>query len=273
MATFSERHGYAPADADITTRDAPDVLRSNLVDIAYEAGMRPSLLRMLACKVLMLVPNPNNWSEFPNIDDEVRHIVEDAQWFEVYDLIEAITNVLPHAGPQGLQDNLHPKGYFLFEESLNRLFRRRGIGWQLIDRQVEYRGMEAVEAALHGVDELVRDTGRATAASELHQAITDLSHRPDPDITGAIQHAMAALECAARDHVRSRETLGQLIQDHPHLFPPPLDTVVSKAWGYTSNFGRHLVEGMEPNFGDAELMVGLSAVLCRYLARKKVTSS
>ena len=79
---------------------------------------------------------------------------------------------------------------------------------------------------------------------------------------------MAALECVARDVVGSKDTLGQLIQRNPGLFPKPVDQIVEKAWAYSSNFGRHLVEGMPPNFDEAELMVGVSGVLCRYLTRR-----
>lgn len=275
MTTFSERFGFAPPDAEITTRDAPEELRAAVVDVAYEAGITPRALRALVCKVLFVAPDSHNWSEYPNIDDEVRRILDDAHWYEVYDIIEAVSAELPATmvfAPTRPGAEPRRAGYVLFEDRLNRLFRKKGIGWQLVNKQVEYRGDEAVEAALRGVYELVRDTGRATAASELHHAITDLGRRPVADITGAIQHAMAALECAARDHASSRDTLGQLVQRNPQMFPPPLDTVVTKAWGYTSNFGRHLTEGNPPSFDDAELMVGLSAVLCRYLARKKLAS-
>lgn len=275
MTTFSERFGFAPPDAEITTRDAPEELRTGVVDVAYEAGMTPRTLRALVCRALFIAPDSNNWSEYPNIDNEVRRILDDAHWYEVYDIIEAVAAELPATMVfPSTRPGAEPRraGYAFFEDRLNRLFRKKGIGWQLANKQVEYRGAEAVEVALQGVYELVRDTGRATAASELHLAIADLGRRPTADITGAIQHAMAALECAARDHAGSRDTLGQLVQRNPQMFPPPLDTVVTKAWGYTSNFGRHLIEGSPPSFDDAELMVGLSAVLCRYLARKKSAS-
>jgi hypothetical protein len=273
MVTFSERFGFAPGDAEITTRDAPPELRVAIIDMAYEAGMTPKSLRALICKALFLAPDPGNWSEYPNIDEEVHRILDDAQWYEVYDVIEVISAELPETMsflPKHPGAERRRAGYLFFEERMNQLFRKKGIGWQLANKQVEYRGTEAVEAALRGVYELVRDTGRVTAATELHNAIIDLGRRPTPDVTGAIQHAMAALECAARDHAHSRETLGQLVQSNRQMFPPPLDTVVTKAWGYTSNFGRHLVEGQPPGFDEAELMVGLSAVLCRYLARKKL---
>jgi hypothetical protein len=117
---------------------------------------------------------------------------------------------------------------------LNKFFRKEGIGWQL------------------------------------GQAIADLSRRPDPDVTGAVQHALAAVECSARDVTGDlRATLGELIKRNPGFFPPPLDVAVEKAWGFASERGRHLREGREPLPEEAHLVVGLAAALCSYIATKR----
>jgi len=53
---------------------------------------------------------------------------------------------------------------------------------------------------------------------ELHEALDDLSRRPEPDLTGAIQHAMAALECVASDtYGNPKATLGDIIKRYPDL--------------------------------------------------------
>jgi hypothetical protein len=49
---------------------------------------------------------------------------------------------------------------------------------------------------------------------------------------------------------------GDLVRRNPALFPPPIGEIVSKAWGYSSNFGRHLQEGAPPTFEEAELLGG-----------------
>lgn len=274
MSTFSERHGFAASDAEIVTREAPPELRSAVVELAYEAGLLPSKVRQIACATVFIQPDLNNWSERPNIDDEVRRIVEEMEWYDIYDLIEAIAKELPSGfQPSRQSGELEPIGYNRFEDRLNRLFRRKGIGWQLVKRQVEYRGSEIVEVAMQEVHDLMSAAGRPTAANELHEATRDLGRRPEPEITGAIQHAMAALECVSRDHASSKDTLGDVIKRNRSLFPPPLDVLIEKAWGYSSNRGRHIVEGEVPTFEEAELIVGLSAVVCRYLARKPLKSS
>lgn len=256
MDRFSSRHGYERDDAEINIRhDAPVELREAILSIAYSCGFKPSDLRSLLCTILYRAPDRGNWSEYPNIAGEVRALSEELEWFEVYDFIEAL------AGTQR-------RGERAIEEELNRCFRRMGVGWQLIDGRLVARGTETFELTVrHGVDQL-RQQGKTTASSELREALRDLSRRPEPEVTGAIQHALAALECVARDACGSNDTLGDLVRRNPGLFPKPVDEVVSKAWGYTSNFGRHLQEGNPPQFEEAELMVGLCGSLCRYLARR-----
>jgi len=72
----------------------------------------------------------------------------------------------------------------------------------------------------------------------------------------------------ARDVGESKDTLGTIVSRRRDLFPAPLDSVVEKAWGWSSNFGRHLQEGKDPSLEEAELLVGISGSLCRYLASK-----
>lgn len=122
-------------------------------------------------------------------------------------------------------------------------------------------------AVREGRDELWK-VGKQTTATELHEALRDLSRRPNPELTGAIQHGIAALECLSKDLTGSKDTLGTLVKNNPALFPSPLGDAISKVYGFASNNGRHLNEGGEPSFEEAELVVGLSGVLCRYLGRK-----
>lgn len=256
MDSFSRRQGYSRPDAEISIRhEAPEALRAAVVSIAYQCGFAPSELRLVLCGILYRTPDRSNWSEYPNIADEVGDLIDELEWFEVYDFIERLAE-------KSLRKNKD------FSGEVNNYFRVAGVGWQLLDQNIQVRGNEAFETAVREGQKLLALQHRPTAAYELHEALRDLSRRPIPEISGAIQHAMAALECVARDIVGSKDTLGQLIQRNPGLFPKPVDQIVEKAWAYSSNFGRHLVEGMPPQFEEAELMVGVSGVLCRYLARR-----
>ncbi len=78
-----------------------------------------------------------------------------------------------------------------------------------------------------------------TAANHLHEALQDLSRRPQPDLAGAVYHAMGSLECLARDVTGDpKATLGEVLKRNSGLLPKPLDTALSQVWGYASNEAR-----------------------------------
>jgi hypothetical protein len=80
---------------------------------------------------------------------------------------------------------------------------------------------------------------------------------------------MGALECIARDRVNDpKGTLGEILKAYPGLIPAPLDKALGQVWGYASEFARHVREGREVSREETELVVGLAATICTYLARK-----
>ena len=81
-SSFSERHGFNRVyETEITVReDAPYDLRGVIVELAYKCGFSPKSLRTLVCSVLLKRPDENNWSEFPNVDYEVRELIDGCIW-------------------------------------------------------------------------------------------------------------------------------------------------------------------------------------------------
>lgn len=80
---------------------------------------------------------------------------------------------------------------------------------------------------------------------------------------------MAALECTAREAVGDqRATLGEILKRYPDAFPKPLDDALSKMWGYASEMARHVLEDRTPSRAEAELIVGVAASACNYLASR-----
>ncbi len=235
-----------------------------MIQTAIDLGWLPSTVREVVCRVLRERPDPNNWSERPNILGEVQDRIHSCEWFEVYDIIEAL-----HAKFTEYDRDRRRNKAARFSEEINDYFVQKGVGWQLVNGQVVARGDEAFETVVKKAAEVLDDSGRPTASSHFHEAIRDLSGRPDADLSGAIFHAMGALEAVARDLTGDpKATLGQVIKRHPELLPKPLDTAVSQLWGYASNEGRHVREGQKLNRETAELVVGLAAVMASYLTRK-----
>ncbi|SFD09401.1 hypothetical protein SAMN05216577_116111 [Pseudomonas citronellolis] len=266
--TFSRRHGFASVEeAEITIReDAPGNFRGYLIQLAYECGLKPSDLRYLICRALKKQPDPSNWSEYPNVDNENGDLLQSCKWYKIYDIVECLDEYLANR-------SYNRDTYEHYQTELNEYFIEEGIGWKLVDGRVEVRGPESFEIVLKAARDAEREAGYNTASSELHQAISDLSRRPTPDVSGAIQHSMASLECVARQITGNpKDTLGTIMNDNRSLIPVPLDLAVIKTWAYASEFGRHLREGREPTFDEAELVVGLCASVSNYLIKKAGTS-
>jgi hypothetical protein len=259
--SFSKRHGLAPVDVPITVReDAPDWLRDLIVSEAKNANMTVTEMRGILCSRLLKSPDSSNWSP-GNIESEVRQSLSSAEWYHVYDFCEDIADWLTRYQRR--------ENYQRFADLLNDAFIRRGIGWQLVDGRIETRGSESFELSVRSAIAIAEEKGKSVAQSELHEALRDLSRRPNPDVTGAIQHSIAALECVARDVAGdTKSTLGDLIGRNQHLLPKPLGNAVEKIWGFTSETGRHLKEDSPPSFAEAELVVSLSGALSTYLLKK-----
>ena len=256
---FSRRFGHQRQEAPITVReDAPDSLRAAIVQVAYGNGFTPKPLREVVCRVLRVRPDQSNWSERPNIEQEVQHLVDNCPWYRVYDILEGISDTYA--------DYQWP--YLPFEQDINEVFVEQGIGWKLEEKRIVFRGPESLDTILRVAVKTEINAGHNTAANELHEAIKDMSRRPQPDHTGAIQHSIASLECVARDISGSKDTLGRWLQRNRDAFPRPLGEYVEKIWGFASEHGRHLVEAGEASMDEAELVLGLSATLGSYLSKK-----
>ncbi|MCT0198485.1 hypothetical protein KQ313_02120 [Synechococcus sp. CS-1325] len=259
---FSERQGLRSAsEVEITVRsEAPYELRGVLVDLAYECGMGPKSMRSLVGRLLRKRPDSNNWSEYPNIDQKVRDLIDDCDWYYVYDVAEAVARQM-----QDAPFSYEPEK---FSNELNAYFIANGIGWKLVGASIEARESAALETTISKGLESLED-GAVTAHRELSEALRDLSRRPEPDITGAIQHSMASLECLCRQLTGdSKGTLGEIIKRNPALLPAPLDQAMSKLWGFASEYARHIREGQTPTFKDAQLVVGVCVSIATYLAAK-----
>ena len=262
--SFSKRHGYnRPSEKEITIRqDAPHDFRGVLILLAYDCGFTPSKLRKVICKVLRKRPDRNNWSEYPNIDDENHYLLDDCEWYKVYDIVESICSTIEET-PYSFEPEK-------FETEINEYFLESGIGWQLNEGLIESRGSDGFETILKKADKTLAESRKNTARNELHEAISDISRRPDPDITGAIQHAMASLECVAREACGDpKATLGEILNRYKELIPAPLDQAITKAWGFASERARHIREGRTPSYDEAELIVGICASVSTYLLNKE----
>lgn len=258
MNRFSKRHGHTTTEKPITVReDAPIGLRDFIVQTVYDFKYEPSFLRNIICKVLRVSPDRSNWSEYPNIAGEVESLIHGCEWYFVYDIIEAVW------------DNFELRYREELSDEINDYFKYNGIGWKIEKGLIEARGDETFEKSVSMVTTVLETAKLKTAHAEMKEALDDLSRRPYADITGAIQHSLACLECVCREVTGDKKaTLGELMKKFPGIVPKPLDGAIEKVWGFTSEQGRHLREGKQPAYIEAELVVELTAAIATYLGKK-----
>ncbi len=255
---FSVRYGIQPERSPIV-HEAPQELRYFLLkyfknEFSYPwecAEILEDFLRSPGLASRFANPHdPQGWAKFYKF-------IEDFDWWQVYDFIEFC-----YASPQ-------VPARSKFANLFNQEFSRENIPYQFDSQgEIVYKGSEAFEVAVATAESVLSATGRNTAKAEIHKSLKALSNRPTPDLTGAVQHSVAGLECVANDICgETGETLGQIIKKHPDRFPAPLGDAVSKLYGFASQKGRHILEGGEPNFKEAELIVGIAATVATYLSR------
>lgn len=274
--SFSKRYGYLALSEIVFRDDLSDEIRQPIIDIlrrfAPTAFLRERIERLFNPYGLDPLPQrsaPIPLSQEENQPDfiEVKGVLLACEWFRLYDLIEDIFQQLKFHDEELAEIEEEPRAY-PFQRAVNEYFVHAGIGWQIVEGQVVTRGAEAFESAVTSATAALNQSNRPTAARHVHDALRALSRRPTADCAGAIYHAMGALECIARDLAGDHKaTLGEILKRRPDLLPKPLDTALSQIWGYASNEARHVVEGRDPSRQEAELVVGLAAVVATYLTR------
>lgn len=258
--SFSRRFGHNQEPPITITNDAPEEFRVAMIDAA---AMLPSQMRQIVCRVLRKIPDKSNWSEYPNIEGEVQYLVMGAPWYKIYDIAEEVYKSLGEAGVKKK-----------FEDDLNDVMRDLGIGWAMKNGVLERRGTDSFEKVIGDSLETLASAGYTIAENELNEARQDLSKRPKPDLSGAVHHSMAALESVARDHFKDpKKTLGELIKAHRDSWPKPMDKALENMWGFASEQARHGREGQDLKIEDVTLLVGVSAAMADYFAKKRTNKS
>jgi AbiJ N-terminal domain 4 len=261
---FSQRYNVRRA-VPITVRDdAPVAFRSFLFNaIKHFYDHSKDAFDLVHIALGKVPPDLSNrpYSSYPNYWGWTKDAISAAPWYKIYDLVEQFyKKTKPMTAVNSAE----------YRDLVNTFFEENGYAFRLeANGNLEYRGEESFELAVRTASMALSDASLTTAQTEVHKALEDLAKRPTADLTGAVQHAMAGLECAAKQVAEEPKLeLGKIVKRHPDLFPPPLGDVVTQLYGYASNNGRHLTEGGEPNFAEVELVVGIAATTATYLARK-----
>jgi hypothetical protein len=278
MKKFSQREGYARSPDIKFRNELPAHLREPIVELLREAiGGRYLLERVV--KLL----NPYGIDELPTSTEATlvprdgddpdtitaKRILFACDWYQLYDLIEDVIAQLDFYEEELRNPDEELRAYRL-RNNLNQYFIHAGIGWQILGDEVVTRGDSAFEQTVADAKASLQAAERATAAKHLGEALRALSHRPEANPSGAVYHALGALESVARDVTgQPNATLGEIVKRQKGIIPKPLDKAIAHIWGYASENARHVREGVEPGHEEAVLIVSASAAVITYLVSKK----
>lgn len=255
---FSAKFTIAPDGSPLVRDEAPKAFRAVVISVPV---LDAKAIRQALCRGLKEIPQAAyNWGD-ENVNREVYGLIEDAEWYRVYDGAEAIADEL-------LRRRQYDE-YTFYEAELNRTLEECSVGWRMVNARFEVRGDEAVQAIQDRSLAQIAESGLTVATSEMKEAIADLSKRPEPDLSGAVHHALASLESIARQCTGDpKGTLGEILKKHPNLLSEPLKSAAEKLWGYSSNEARHGSENRNLDPIEVELAVGAAVVIASFLVRR-----
>ena len=168
---FSARQGYRPEDIPVTIReDAPAELRQAILMLAESLGMNPHDIRGIICGVLLVRPDPNNWSAYPNVWHEVNYLIDGAHWYKVYDIAESFYARL-------MSDN--PGAAIEFERRLNEFFLEKSLGWELRNGQITSRGSDVFTDNTNGTPQTREKVESQRVVNEMGEVSSE--HLSDMD--------------------------------------------------------------------------------------------
>jgi hypothetical protein len=256
---FSTKFGYTPGPLKAALPVPADFIHG-IIQVFKDVGLRSDLVRASVAAHLRRREDTTAQRD-SEIWKQVEAVLETLEWFQVFDVLQRLHHDLSAAVGTTVAPAL--------ANAVNEYFRDAGITFQLASGEFIVRGGDTFQYAVESAIAKCANSNRSRARNEMHEALRDMSRRPDPDVTGALHHAMAALEAIAREAAGDpNATLGAILKHHPDLVPKPLDTAIEKVWGYCSERARHAREGEIVCDDDAELIVCLAAAIGTYILNK-----
>ena len=183
-APFSDRHGLRPNEPLIYDA-APEGLRYGLREVLHELGFeRPTQQRGVMCRAMRIRPDPNNWSDYPNVEIEVNDLISVTPWYRFFDMLERI--------PRFLGDEVSPGDYI---DLMNQLFADERLGYRFAGQQIERVGTDEFDEAVTVALDSLQEDRMSEPRRQFVRACEFRNDRP-PDWSNAIKEAVNSVEGA-----------------------------------------------------------------------------
>ena len=250
---FSAREGLGQ-EVPLIYDDAPDALRYGIREVLHVLGYeKPSAQRRILCKALRIIPDQGNWSEHPNIEDEVVGLLETEPWYKFFDALERICRFLPARRVE------------TYCEKMNALFAEEQIGYRFESGNIVRVGTEEFHVAVTGARHALKDERFAEPRRQFERANEFRNNLP-PDWANAIKEAVNSVEGILQViYQRHGVALSTIVsQDLPGELPGGIKKLFRSLYSQGSGTvgARHAsIGGNEPTGPRAELAVHIAAAL------------
>ena len=250
---FSIRAGLME-NSPLVYDDAPEGIRYGLREVLEDLGYAgPKSQRRILCKALRVMPDSGNWSDYPNVDDEVTQLVSIQPWYRFFDAMERIVKFLPDENVAN------------YHEKMNELFSEERVGYRFESGSIVRMGTEEFHGAVEGALTALQDDRFAVPRRQFQRAYEFRNARP-PDWANTIKEAVNSVEGVLQViYQRPGVSLPSILSQN---FPDNLPGGIKKLFQglYSQGSGtvgaRHAaVGGNEPNGPRAELAIHTAASL------------
>ena len=251
--SFSARQGLKP-NKPLVFEDAPASLRYGVREVLHELGYgTPTAQRTIICKAWRVPPDRSNWSDYPNVEDEVVSLLTSGLWNELFDRIERIPKFLK---PYEIED---------FYEKFNRLLAEESIGYYFQGDKVVPVGTEELDTVVEVARTALSSEKFAEPRRQFERGLEFRSTRP-PDWANAIKEAVNSVEGVLQIiYNRPGVSLTTIVREElPADLPGNIKELFKSLYGQGSGTvgARHAsIGGNEPNAARAELALHVAAAL------------
>jgi len=200
------------------------------------------------------------------IGRDLYSLFEHLAWYEVYDLIEFLANLL--------RKELNQDTFSIFQVELNRILEEENAPYRMIDgsivRITDKMEIESIETALKKLDKF------SSAKKHLSNAIRLLSDRENPDYENSAKESISAIESLLKIIHKNDKTLGKNIKItcNRFNFHPSLCSAISNLYGWANECFRHgktekaKEKGCNITHAEAKFMLVIASTFISYLIEK-----
>ena len=250
---FSVREGLVD-ETPLIYDDAPDALRYGLRGVLMSLGYKtPRAQRHILCNALRVFPDNNNWTDYPNIDNEVVDLLATDPWYEFFNALER------------LHQSLYEEQAATYYEKMNALFAEERIGYRFDSGIIVRLGTEEFHEAVTNARHALQDKRFVEPRRQFERAYEFRNERP-ADWANAIKEAVNSVEGVLQVIYQCPGlTLTSIISEN---FPAELPKGIKKLFrslysqGSGTRGARHAsIGGTEPTGPRAELAIHIAAAL------------